>query len=163
MRHTSLLLSALGLAACVQAQAETVYSGEFDYRQFQPSAAYFSGHTDSEITRFCKTGEKASGDDLAQCAHREFERVSARLDSKESAAKRSIALNDKALNENSQEPLAMPYFVNSSAAWVQYRDNQCYAETYMLGEASERYTRFWHCMASITKIRVEELESFLKN
>ncbi|TKC91154.1 DUF1311 domain-containing protein [Trinickia terrae] len=163
MRHINFLLSSLCLAVSGSACAATAYSGEFDYMQFQPSATYFSGHTDTEIAHLCKTGEHASNEDLTQCSHREFERVSAQLARKLKAVQSQIERNDKALKDNHAEPLAMPYFAKSDAAWVQYRDSQCYAETYMLGEASERYINFWQCMTSVTRTRIRELDTVLRN
>jgi uncharacterized protein YecT (DUF1311 family) len=163
MRPIDLLLSSLGLVMSSTAHPATVYLGEFDYTQFQPSAEYFSGHTDSEIARLCTSDQHASNDDLAQSAHRQFERADARLGSREMAASTLIIRSDDALKGNHQEPLAMPYFSKSHAAWMQYRDNQCYAEVYMLGEASDRYTRFWQCMTDITNARAKELESILQN
>jgi uncharacterized protein YecT (DUF1311 family) len=46
---------------------------------------------------------------------------------------------------------------------MQYRDSECYTETYMMGEAAERYIFFWECMTSITKNRVKEVQELLKN
>lgn len=110
----------------------------------------------------CDAGDHASNDDLAQCSHLKFERVNHELDRKLQLARAALEHSDKSLKAEG-EPLASPYFVKSQSAWVQYRDNECYTETYMMGEAAERYIFFWKCMINITQKRVKEVQELLKN
>jgi len=149
------LVPALGLA-------KTVYSDEFDYRYLKSTDQYFLGKTAAYISRICDAGEHASNDDLAQCSHLKFNRTNAELKKKLNAVKSEIERNDKALKADG-EPLASPYFQKAQTAWVGYRDNECYSETYMMGEAAERYIFFWECMANISQSRAKELDDLLKD
>ncbi|CAG9265120.1 hypothetical protein PUN4_50005 [Paraburkholderia unamae] len=60
------------------------------------------------------------------------------------------------------DPSASPYFGKAQSAWVEYRDNECYSETYAMGGAAERYIFFWECMANITESRTKEIGELLK-
>lgn len=160
IRRTSLLV-ALAIVP-VFSSAKTVYSGEFDYHYFKSPEQYFSGQNATEVARMCDSGEHASNDDLAQCSHRKFDHAARELAKNLQLAKSRIGHNDKSLKADG-EPLALPYFVKSQDAWTQYRDNDCYTETYMMGEAAERYIFFWECMANITQDRVKELQEILKD
>ncbi|WP_429556971.1 lysozyme inhibitor LprI family protein [Paraburkholderia youngii] len=42
-------------------------------------------------------------------------------------------------------------------SWKLYRDNECYAEVYEVGQASLRFVEFWDCMTRITRNRLDEL------
>ena len=154
----SILLALLPIVA----SAKTVYSGEFDYRYFKSPEVYFSGRSGAQVARMCDTGEHASNDDLAQCSHLKFDQVSIQLEKRLKAVNSKIKSGDKSL-KGSGEPLASPYFEKAQSAWAIYRDNECYGETYSMGEAAERYIFFWECMANITKSRVEELDELLKD
>jgi uncharacterized protein YecT (DUF1311 family) len=142
--------------------SKTIYSGEFDYREFRSPEQYFSGKTPTEITRMCNTGEHTSNDDLAQCSHLKFNRASRDLNRKLILMRKAIAADDVHLKDQG-EPLAMPFFNQTQESWTKYRDSECYTETYMMGEAAERYIFFWECMATITQTRVKEITDLLKN
>lgn len=149
----------LYLAPCVlsvAASAKTIYSGEFDYKKFEPSSAYFAGRTPAEIAKLCKTGEHAGTMDISECAHRDYESANINLENRLKTLRSEIEDDDKSLQAET-EPLALPYFLKSQDAWAQYRESYCYYETYALGEASIRYINFWNCMSRITKSRLEEL------
>jgi uncharacterized protein YecT (DUF1311 family) len=153
-----ILLALVPALAC----AKSIYSGKFDYREFKPPEQSFVGRTPADIARMCDTGEHASNDDLAQCSHMKFNRASVELSRELRAVQKGIARNDTVLR-NQGEPLALPFFNQAQDSWVKYRDNECYTETYMMGEAAERYIFFWECMATITQHRVKELVDMLKN
>ena len=146
----------------IVASAKTVYSGEFDYHYFQSPEVYFSGRSAAQVAQMCDTGEHASNDDLAQCSHLKFDQVNIRLEQRFKAVSSKVKSGDKSINA-SGEPLASPYFEKAQSAWAIYRDNECYGESYSMGEAEERYIFFWECMANITKSRVEELDELLKD
>jgi uncharacterized protein YecT (DUF1311 family) len=110
----------------------------------------------------CETGDHASNEDLAQCSHLKFERVSHELSQALQSARSEVERNDKSLKAEG-ELLALPYFLTSQNDWMQYRDNECYTETYMTSEAAERYIFFWECMTSITKNRVKEVQELSRN
>lgn len=141
--------------------AKTVYSGEFDYRDFKSPEASFSGRTQAGVAHMCNTGEHASNDDLAQCSHLKFNNASSQLEKRLKTIRSKSEKNDKSLKADG-EPLSSPYFEKAQVAWTTYRDNECYSETYSMGEAAERYIFFWECMANITKSRVKELDELLK-
>lgn len=146
----------------VLANAKTIYSGEFDYHYFKSPAAYFSGGSAAEVSRMCDTGEHASNEDLAQCSHLKFNKASTQLNKKLDAVRLMNEKGDKSL-KNEGNPLISPYFEKAQSAWSTYRDNECYSETYAMGEAAEREIYFWECMADITDSRVKELGELLKN
>ncbi|MGF6698627.1 uncharacterized protein YecT (DUF1311 family) [Paraburkholderia sp. MM5496-R1] len=137
---------------------KTIYSVRFDYKKATPSSVYFTGKSREEIDRLCKTGEHASTADIAACSQRNFEQISAQLNSTIKPLETELRKGDVDLKADNN-PVALPYFEKGQRAWVQYRDNQCYAETYSLGEASMRYMTFWDCMARITKGRISDLKS----
>ncbi|MBC8748670.1 MULTISPECIES: lysozyme inhibitor LprI family protein [Paraburkholderia] len=140
------------------ALGKTIYSVQFDYKKATPSSVYFTGKSREEIDRLCRTGEHASTADIAACSQRNFERISAQLNSTVKSLEAEFRKDDVDLRADNN-PVALPYFEKGQSAWVEYRDNQCYAETYSLGEASMRYMTFWDCMARITKERISDLKS----
>ncbi|CAG4913181.1 lysozyme inhibitor LprI family protein [Paraburkholderia gardini] len=156
MHNIKKIISLFPCVLSIAASAKTIYSGEFDYRKFEPSSMYFSGFTSSEISKLCEIGEHAGTMDISECAHRNYERANRNLEKKLKALRSEIVENDKSLKADG-EPLALPYFVKSQEIWAQYRESGCYYETYMLGEASMRYITFWDCMTRITKSRLDEL------
>jgi uncharacterized protein YecT (DUF1311 family) len=162
MRRIKALFAVVCLIASATNPAETRYGGQFDYMQFKTSAEYFAGHTSKQIAQLCAAGERASIDDLEQCAHREYEQANTRLEMRIKKSQAFLERNDTALEKNHQEPLAIPYFSKSQQEWTKYRDNQCYGETYMLGAASERYINFWECMTRITQARIKEVDTSMK-
>ncbi|CAB3777626.1 lysozyme inhibitor LprI family protein [Paraburkholderia caffeinilytica] len=161
MTHRTKLLCALVLLPVV-ASAKTVYSGEFDYHYFKSPEASFAGRPAAEITRMCDSGEHASNDDLAQCSHLKFNKANSQLQKKLKAVTSKIQSVDASLKA-SGEPVAFPFFQKAQNAWATYRDNECYGETYSMGEAAERYIFFWECMANITQSRAKELDELLKD
>ncbi|MEM5295138.1 lysozyme inhibitor LprI family protein [Burkholderia sp. JPY481] len=114
--------------------------------------------SNDEIDRLCRTGEHTSTADIAVCSQRNFEQIYAKLNSTIKTSEAELSKGDVDLKADNN-PVALPYFENGQRAWVEYRDNQCYAETYSLGEASMRYVTFWDCMARITKERISDLQS----
>lgn len=153
--HT-LALTLLSLALVTPTFSKTRYSGEFDYRSFQPSAEYFAGHTRAEVDAMCKTGKHAGTADTEQCQHRDFERATEALDQVVAALSVEYRKIDADLTVEG-EPTAFPYFLKAEAAWVKYRDNSCYSAVYEGGEASIKYIDFWYCMTTRTKDRTKEL------
>lgn len=161
MIHRTKLLCTLALLP-ILASAKTIYSGEFDYRDFKSPETTFAGRPAAEVARMCESGEHASNDDLGQCSHLKFNRANALMEQKLRALTARIRNVDPSLKA-SGEPTALPYFEKAQSAWASYRDSECYGETYSMGEASERYIFFWECMASITERRTKELEEVLNN
>lgn len=161
IRRTKILL--LFLLAPALSAAETRYSGEFDYRNFESSHSYFSGRAETQVEHLCKTGEHASTQDLEQCEHREFEHANAQLDVQLKAMSSLVERSDQFLKKYGGKPSSAPYFSTAQDAWLKYRDNECYTETYMMGEAAERYIHFWDCMATMTNNRAKELKQVLKD
>ncbi len=109
----------------------------------------------------CDTGEHASNEDLAQCSHLKFNKASSQLETRLSAMRSRSEKGDESLKAEG-EPASSPYFERAQRAWSTYRDNECYSETYSMGEAAERYIFFWECMADVTQSRVKELDELLK-
>jgi len=161
IRRTEILLAALLIPAL--AAADTRYSGEFDYKTFESSKSYFAGRSTAQIDHLCKTGEHASTEDLEQCEHRDFERAQAQLDTQLSVLKSLVDKADKFLVEYDEKPLSLPYFSKSRDGWNQYRDNECYTEAYMMGGASEKYIRFWDCMASLTNAHIKDVKQTIND
>lgn len=162
MPNTKPLMLLLCAALSGSVFAKTIYSGEFDYREFEPAAKYFADKNDSAVARMCKSGEHASNEDMGQCSHLKYEHAESHLNKLLQAVRSNYARNDESLR-TSGEPLASPFFEKAQTSWAMYRDNQCYSETYSMGEAAERYIFFWECMANVTESRTKELEELLKN
>ncbi len=152
------MLLMLGSFTPSRVNAQSIYSERFDYKLYRSSAAYFLGKSTAWIDELCKAQHNASQEDMDQCAHREFEDADDKLNKELRLFSEKAARNDKSLKADNY-PLAWPYFKNSQDAWVQYRDNYCYGETYGLGQASMRYIVFWGCMERITKSRLQELKA----
>ncbi|SIT45899.1 conserved exported hypothetical protein [Paraburkholderia piptadeniae] len=162
MRHTDPVVLSIALALSGSVQAETIYSGEFDYRTFQPSSRYFAGHAPAEIAHLCDTGEHASTADMEQCAHAKFERAEATLLHKFDAVATAFRKSDSEA-EKENEPLALPHISKARSAWINYRDETCYSVAYKNGPASSRYVSFWECMTTITQAHTKELDALLKS
>ncbi|WP_233801389.1 lysozyme inhibitor LprI family protein [Paraburkholderia sp. HP33-1] len=135
--------------------ADSIYSGEFDYSKAHSYKAYFLNKTDSEIAIYCKR-DSMSTEDLWQCSHFYFEKSDESLTRLVSEISRKLQNNDMDLKANG-EPPALPYFEAAQQHWKAFRDNECYSDTYSLGQASMRYMVFWDCMTRITKDRFNEL------
>ena len=97
---------------------------------------------------------------MEECEHREFERAVKALSRKLAALTARIKKNDNEYAKQDDEPVALPSFLKSQAAWVQYRDNYCYSAAYDMGPGSAKYIRFFGCMSSMTKARTKELGQF---
>jgi uncharacterized protein YecT (DUF1311 family) len=97
---------------------------------------------------------------MEECEHREFERAVDALNRKVMALTAQIKKNDNQYAKPDDEPVALPYFLKSQAAWTEYRDNYCYSAAYDMGEGSEKYLRFFMCMSGMTKARTNELGQF---
>jgi len=123
MKRSFLALAPLLLAVATVTSAKTRYSGEFNYRDFESAAVYFHGQTRKEIDHLCNTAEHASTEDLEECEHRDFERAVDALNRKVRALTAQIKKNDEQYAKPDDEPVALPSFLKSQAAWVQYRDN----------------------------------------
>lgn len=162
MKHRYIAFAILAFTFATSALGKTRYSGEFDYHDFQPSAAYFHGQTRAQIDHLCNTGEHASTEDLEECEHRNFERAVVALNRKVTALTAQIRKNDDTYAKPNDEPAALPSFLKAQAAWVQYRDNYCYSYVYDAGPGSAKYIYFFGCMASMTEARTKELEQFDK-
>ncbi|MFM0240430.1 lysozyme inhibitor LprI family protein [Paraburkholderia phytofirmans] len=163
MRHikksaASVLMLLVPLLFHSTASGKTIYSVGFDYRKAVPSSVYFAGKSHKEVDRLCETGEHASTADVAACSQRDYEIIFAKLRSKIKSLEDGFKKDDAELKAE-DNPIASPYFEKGQNAWIEFRDNQCYAETYSLGEALMRYMTFWDCMARITKERLDDLDS----
>ncbi|CAB3752524.1 lysozyme inhibitor LprI family protein [Paraburkholderia humisilvae] len=161
IRHTNILLPLLLVP--VLAVAQSRYSGDFDFQDFQSSKMYFSNFTAAQVEHLCMTGEHASNEDLEQCEHRKFERADLKLNTQLRAMKSLVDNSDKFVKEYGEKPLSAPYFLKAQRSWIEYRNNECYTETYMMGQAVERYIRFWNCMATMTNNRINEIKQYIKD
>jgi uncharacterized protein YecT (DUF1311 family) len=158
MRRTKILLLLIAIFIVNPVYSKSIYSGDFDYRNYQPSATYFSGKSSGSIAIFCKKLPHASQEDMDQCGHRDFEIANGELNDEFKEFINKSGVNDRDLKINN-EPTSTPYFRKSQDAWIMYRDNYCYGEAYELGQASMRYTVFWSCMTRMTKNRLSELKN----
>ncbi|CAM2163695.1 DUF1311 domain-containing protein [Paraburkholderia sacchari] len=152
------MMTAVIFLAAAPSNGETIYSVPFDYKKASPSSIYFQRKSKAEIDHLCKTGEHAGTADVAACSQRDFEQSSHSLDVLLRSEEADYKKNDADLLAN-HYPVALPHFQRAERAWSDYRDNQCYAETYSLGQASMRYMTFWDCMTRITKERIADLKT----
>ncbi|MFC0397262.1 lysozyme inhibitor LprI family protein [Paraburkholderia rhizosphaerae] len=162
MQGIKLLTFSLLVGASCSTSGKSIYSGEFDYRKFQPSASYFAGHKAKDVAHLCATGEHASTSDMEQCAHRGFEKADKDL-AQQLATTTAVFATADIDAKGDYEPQALPYLKNAESAWEKYRDDTCYAFAYAAGPATARYINFWDCMTSITQARTNELNRLLKN
>jgi uncharacterized protein YecT (DUF1311 family) len=139
------------------AGAGTTYSGEFDYKKVKSYKTYFKNKSDVEIEHFC-TDDSIGSEDRWQCSHFSFERINGKLNERISLISADLHRNDADLKSGG-EPTALPYFKRAQQYWTAFRDNECYSDTYSLGQASMRYMVFWDCMTRLTKARLEELNA----
>ncbi|MCC8404935.1 DUF1311 domain-containing protein [Paraburkholderia sp. MMS20-SJTN17] len=135
--------------------ADSIYSGEFDYSKARSYKEFFLNKSDSEITIYCKRNSMGT-EELWQCSHFYFEKSDEKLTKLVSEISMKLQNNDIALKANG-EPAALPYFEAAQQHWKAFRDDECYSDTYSLGQASMRYMVFWDCMTRITKDRLNEL------
>lgn len=135
--------------------SESIYGSAFDYKKAKPANIYFSGKTQAEIKIYCEKVASATID-LSVCAQFGFEGVAQELNRKFREIEKEIAIGDKDRRANG-EPEATPYLKKAQANWKRYRDDQCYARTYEVGQASLRFVEFWDCMARVTRNRLNEL------
>ncbi|MGF6789454.1 lysozyme inhibitor LprI family protein [Paraburkholderia sp. 35.1] len=154
MRATNIAIL-LFLASSPAYSSSSIYGSAFDYTKATPTSQYFAGKTEEQIQRFCKNDALATMD-VSACAQHDFERVAQTLEKKVSAIERIMADGDKELRTRG-EPEALPYFRRGQENWKLYRDNECYADVYEVGQASLRFVEFWDCMTRITRNRLDEL------
>lgn len=149
MKCLCLIFTLFLLAIAAPTPAKTRYSGAFDYHDFEPSTVYFHDHTRAEIDHLCNTGDGASTEDMEACEHREFERAVSTLNRKLATLTDQIKKDDNEYAKPDDEPVALPSFLKSQAAWEQYRDNYCYSYVYDMGPGSAKYIYFFGCMTGI--------------
>jgi len=154
MRAISILLL-LFFAVQGAYASESIYGSEFDYTKAKPASANFPGKTYGQIETYC-TKDSLGTMDLSACAQLRFERVRDVLNKKLIEIQTSIGSDDKEHRLNG-EPEALPFLKKAQASWQIYRDNECYANVYEVGQASLRFVDFWDCMIRITKSRLDEL------
>lgn len=134
---------------------QSIYSGTFNYTKAEPAEKFFSGKSPSDIKSYCKT-DSLPTEEAWQCSHFQFEQASIALNRQVTVIAAQLKKNDRALKADSY-PLALPYFNKAQRHWQLFRDNECYSDTYSLGQASMRDMVFWDCMTRITKRRLDEL------
>ncbi|WP_322045669.1 lysozyme inhibitor LprI family protein [Paraburkholderia sp. J67] len=137
------------------ANSASIYGTTFDYRKAEPASSQYPGKTPQQIAEHCKS-ENLGTMELSTCAQFKFESAKAMLAKTIEATERDIEKNDVELRKN-HNPIALPYFKQAQRNWQSYRDNQCYANVYEIGQASIRFIDFWACMEAITKARIGEL------
>lgn len=67
-----------------------------------------------------------------------------------------ISKSDEAYAKPEDEPVALPLFLKSQPAWVQYRDNYYYSVVHHMAAGPEKCIRFFVCMSSMTEARIKE-------
>ncbi|SDR51168.1 Uncharacterized conserved protein YecT, DUF1311 family [Paraburkholderia fungorum] len=146
--------SLCGASASI-AHSASIYGSTFDYRKTEPAISQFQGKTSQQIAELCKS-ESLGTMELTTCAQFKFESAKATLTKAVEATEREIDQSDIELRKR-HNPIALPYFKQAQSHWQNYRDSQCYANVYEIGEASIRFIDFWTCMEIITKTRIDEL------
>lgn len=154
MRTIKLFIILFAISSAAHASS-SIYGSAFDYKKARPTSAYFSGKNRDQITAICKS-ERLSTMDLSACAQFRYEGAAEALNKRISEVEKILKEDDK---ENAQygEPAALPFFKKAQLNWSLYRDNDCYSNTYSIGQASLRFVNFWDCMARISKNRFDEL------
>jgi uncharacterized protein YecT (DUF1311 family) len=137
------------------ANSASIYGTTFDYRKAEPAISQFPGKTSQQIAEHCKS-ENLGTMELTTCAQFKFELAKTTLAKTVEATEKEIEKSDVELRKN-HNPIALPYFKQAQSHWQSYRDNQCYANVYEIGQASIRFIDFWTCMEGITKTRIDEL------
>jgi uncharacterized protein YecT (DUF1311 family) len=153
--HVCVISASLYVVGAPIANSASIYGTTFDYRKAEPAIRQFPGKTSQQIAERCKS-ENMGTMELTTCAQFKFESAATTLAKTVEAAKAEIAQNDVELRKN-HNPIALPYFTRAQSHWQSYRDNQCYANVYEIGQASIRFIDFWTCMEAITKARIDEL------
>lgn len=155
MRHISFLF-VLALATSA-VSGEPGRSGAFDYKKAHSSRSFFAPKSDAEITLYCKQNDLPTIE-IWQCSHFAFEQVDANLRKRIAYLSAQRRKSDSELRRDGDDsPAALPWFERANRSWVEFRANECYYDTYSLGQASMRYMVFWDCMTRITKNRLAEL------
>lgn len=154
MRATSILVVLLLIANAAYASS-SIYGAEFDYKKAKPTSTYFSGKTRQQVASYCKN-EMLGTMDLSACAQFRYEAAIETLNNKFAQIENVTKDSDRGHRAN-DEPEALPFFKKAQSNWQLYRDNECYAEVYQVGQASLRFIDFWDCMTRITKQRLDEL------
>ncbi|WP_085481229.1 lysozyme inhibitor LprI family protein [Paraburkholderia susongensis] len=135
---------------------QSIYSGPFDYTKVKPAEIFFSGKSPLDIKVHCKT-DSLSTEEAWQCSHFQFEQASVALNRQVAVIAAELKKNDRDLKAGGY-PLALPFFKKAQEYWKSFRDNECYSDTYSLGQASMRDMVFWDCMTRITTNRLDELK-----
>jgi uncharacterized protein YecT (DUF1311 family) len=147
--------ASLYLIGAAIANSASIYGTTFDYSKAEPAISQFPGMTSQQIDEHCKSRSLGTME-LTTCAQFKFELARTTLAKTVESAEKEIEQNDVELR-NDHNPIALPYFKQAQSHWQSYRDNQCYANVYEIGQASIRFIDFWTCMETITKARIDEL------
>lgn len=153
-RATSAMVALLVIANAAYASS-SIYGPAFDYKKAKPASVYFSGETREQVEAYCKK-EMLGTMDLSACAQFRYEVTIAALNKRVAAVEKILEDDDKE-NDAYGQPAALPFFKKAQANWALYRDNDCYSDTYSVGQASLHFVYFWDCMTRITKSRLDEL------
>ncbi len=153
--HVCAVGASLYVIGASVANSASIYGTTFDYRKAEPAISQFPGKTSQQIAEHCK-GENLGTMEMTTCAQFRFELAKTTLAKALEADEKEIEKNDVELRRN-HNPIALPYFKQAQSHWESYRDNQCYANVYEIGQASIRFIDFWTCMEGITKARIDEL------
>ncbi|CAM2163687.1 DUF1311 domain-containing protein [Paraburkholderia sacchari] len=153
--HVCVFGTSIYMVSAPIANSASIYGTTFDYRKAEPAISQFPGKTSQQIAEHCKS-ENLGTMELTTCAQFKFESTATTLAKTVEAAEKEIEKNDVELRKN-HNPIALPYFKRAQNHWQSYRDNQCYANVYEIGQASIRFIDFWTCMETVTKARLDEL------
>lgn len=137
--------------------SSSIYGSSFDYRKARPARAYFSGKNREQVAAYCKN-EMLGTMDLAACSQFRYEVTLEALNKRILEVEKLLRADDK-YNREYDQPSSLPFFKKSQSSWEIYRDNNCYADVYSVGQASLHFVYFWDCMDRITENRLKELSS----
>ncbi|MFT4063947.1 lysozyme inhibitor LprI family protein [Paraburkholderia sp.] len=154
MRATSIFIILFFIANAAHASS-SIYGSAFDYKKATPTRVHFPGKTREQIAEYCKQ-EMLGTMELSACAQFRYEIAIDSLNERISEVEKILQADDRE-NGEYEEPAALPFFIESQKNWELYRDNDCYSDTYSVGQASLRFVYFWDCMTRITKNRLDEL------
>jgi uncharacterized protein YecT (DUF1311 family) len=133
----------------------SIYGSAFDYKKAVPTSSIFSGKSHEEIRSLCKK-EPLGTMELSACAQFQYEESMVDLNKRVSEIVKTMKDGDRKHRAN-RELEALPFFKKAQANWKLYRDNNCYASVYEVGQASLRFVDFWDCMTRMTRNRLDEL------
>jgi len=149
------ILIILSLFTRVAHPSTSIYGSAFDYKNAFPSTRYFPGKTHEQVAAYCRQ-ELLGTMELFSCAQFDYERAVDRLIGRIHVIEEVLKADDIE-HEKNGEPAALPYFRRSQTHWELYRDNNCYSDTYSVGQASLHFVYFWDCMTRMTEARLDEL------